>query len=998
MKSKIINSTGNDHGIISLHHLLEEADLLVYEQEFLFQLKLRHAGDLEYVEEQDLLSIGMSRPEQKRLRKIYEKYYPPKSFVGKLKNAFSGSKNDNKKINKNNSNGTSSTIIEDNEEKHVISPDKITLLKELGKGEFGSVFQASWQTSSDIAGGCGTVQVAAKCILPEKLIANPTSFLQEAAIMHKMTHENVVKLFGVVLDTKSIMLVSELAPCGSLLECLNKSALRDSFTVNVLCEYTQQIAKGMNYLSSQRLIHRDLACRNVLVFSFTKVKISDFGLSRCLGVGEDYYKSQLTPSLKLPIAWCAPECINFLKFTSASDVWSYGVTVWEMFSYGKMPWSGYTGAQILISVDTNKERLPCPSACPTDLYHLLLRCWNHDPHKRPTFGDLVERLPDVMPQQLLTISECRDGQPDHLQYSKEEIITVIERTPTAYPDGYYWRGALKDGTIGLFRPTDTVAHIGTENPKVHYSILQAPPTISTSEKKPINNEKDIKKKKLLISEPQGDLRHTCHVGIDGRSFGLLQVDKNDLSKALPPSVPPVSLSNQPSRHSPLHTSSSSTSSCDGSLHRNSGGQISSTFNPSCLKPMMRSPPPPALPPKPSYRYPPPLPSAPLLSNSSTLERGTTFSYKGEEGSMSTLPFPDIHNNLHISRYCDEPLMTNDEEEQAIVYSMAHDITNFTLSTLTDYRDDDISGNKKDEYTKILKNKLKEEAKNCNKIHVGPINPVENPSLVLMNEVDKKKWDKTVEKRHNDVNRKLSKELIKENNWRKSSSSESHSEENEEKQLFKKIDVKPFEAEWTEDAQQAYKLLVQCGDCLKRTSPLPDTSPPMIKKNGTLSPNSNIINFNDKNTNQNNEKNYDNELTKINGKENDEKDYNRRSATFSSINSSDTDVTIVTIVNNNETNISNTSSKNFMTTSLIEGIPSSLMDDNNDIRYQRFSSPGDNIMSTSHISNIPMPSLDDENSVSPLRTLKNTAIFPPRFSIKPIPPPVPPKPKSKVFSQ
>ncbi|KAK6016744.1 hypothetical protein OSTOST_17769, partial [Ostertagia ostertagi] len=75
-----------------------------------------------------------------------------------------------------------------------------------------------------------------------------------------------------------------------------------------------------------------------------QVKISDFGLSRSLGVGEDYYRSEFSTSLKLPIAWCAPECINFLKFTSASDVWSFGVTLWEMFSYGEMPWNGKTGA------------------------------------------------------------------------------------------------------------------------------------------------------------------------------------------------------------------------------------------------------------------------------------------------------------------------------------------------------------------------------------------------------------------------------------------------------------------------------------------------------------------------------------------------------------------------------------------------------------------------------------------------------------------------------
>ena len=90
----------------------------------------------------------------------------------------------------------------------------------------------------------------------------------------------------------------------------------------------------MKYLENRRLIHRDLACRNILVFSRSLVKISDFGLSRALGVGKDYYQTNFNMNLKLPIAWCAPECITFLKFTSASDVWAFGVTMWEMFSYG----------------------------------------------------------------------------------------------------------------------------------------------------------------------------------------------------------------------------------------------------------------------------------------------------------------------------------------------------------------------------------------------------------------------------------------------------------------------------------------------------------------------------------------------------------------------------------------------------------------------------------------------------------------------------------------
>ena len=105
------------------------------------------------------------------------------------------------------------------------------------------------------------------------------------------------------------------------LECLKEPSLRTTFTVPCLADFLLQICQGMMYLEGKRFIHRDLAARNILVFSKDTVKISDFGLSRALGVGKDYYQTNFNVNLKLPIAWCAPECINFLKFTSASDVW-----------------------------------------------------------------------------------------------------------------------------------------------------------------------------------------------------------------------------------------------------------------------------------------------------------------------------------------------------------------------------------------------------------------------------------------------------------------------------------------------------------------------------------------------------------------------------------------------------------------------------------------------------------------------------------------------------
>uniref|UniRef100_A0A1I8EFU8 non-specific protein-tyrosine kinase n=1 Tax=Wuchereria bancrofti TaxID=6293 RepID=A0A1I8EFU8_WUCBA len=375
--------------------------------------------------------------------------------------------------------------------------------------------------------------VAVKCILPEKLFANPLNFLQEVAVLHKMHHECVVRLYGVVLDTKAVMLVSELAPCGSLLECLQKPALRATFFVDTLCKFSVQIAQGMKYLSDERLIHRDLAARNVLVFSTERVKISDFGLSRSLGMGEDYYRSEFSEAVKLPIAWCAPEAINFLKFTSASDVWSYGVTLFEIFSFGQMPWAGFTGAQILATIDyPNLQRLECPDACPREFYELMMQCWTHKPEERPSFTYIVRKLPEIMPQCLVTVASCCDGITDHLQYLKNETIIVLDN-PSTYPDGYFWRGYMRNGRTGLFRPEETVAKLAIELPNSKCDQYLSSVSFLAHSKTSLHDKEKTQdknsRKKLLISEPQGDVHHTCHVGVDGTTFGLLQFGKNEVS-------------------------------------------------------------------------------------------------------------------------------------------------------------------------------------------------------------------------------------------------------------------------------------------------------------------------------------------------------------------------------------------------------------------------------------------------------------------------------------
>lgn len=356
--------------------------------------------------------------------------------------------------------------------------------------------------------------MAIKCLCRERMQSNPMEFLKEAAIMHSIDHENIVRLYGVVLSTDSLMLVTELAHLRSLLECLKDSDLRVKFlTVPVLCDFAQQICNGMMYLESNRLIHRDLAARNILVFSKNKVKISDFGLSRALGVGKDYYKTNFNVNLKLPIAWCAPECVNYLKFTSASDVWAYAVCLWEMFSYGFQPWPAFTGHQILEAIDKpNFQRLEQPECCPKEYYTLMIKCWNHDPLKRPKFSEIYQLLPDMKPEQLKTVTQLADAKKDHLVYRQGEIVTVLDKSSNSP----YWLGVLNSGKTGHFNPANTVAHLeslpsSSSNHQTQQSGGFIRNTLERNSKRKLNTD--------MISSPQNDLKHTGHVGIDGAYFG-----------------------------------------------------------------------------------------------------------------------------------------------------------------------------------------------------------------------------------------------------------------------------------------------------------------------------------------------------------------------------------------------------------------------------------------------------------------------------------------------
>ncbi|XP_076684166.1 activated Cdc42 kinase-like isoform X6 [Andrena cerasifolii] len=485
-----------------LYEFLMEAELQQYYPGIRGDLKVQTTAQLKYVTEEDLNAIGMSKPEMRRLKKYFQKHFP-QNYLSKFKKMLLPKREEQ-------SSGALTMLPEERQDrppirvpnKHMIPADAIIVNKELGSGEFGVVQQGVWTNDGE------RIQVAIKCLSRERMQNNPIEFLKEAAIMHAIDHEHIVRLYGVVLDTNSLMLVTELAPLRSLLECLKEPSLRPSFPVLSLCDFAVQIADGMQYLEAKRLIHRDLAARNILVFSKNKVKISDFGLSRALGVGKDYYQTNYNVNLKLPIAWCAQECISYLKFTSASDVWAYGVTLWEMFSYGFQPWPALTGHQILEAIDEpNFQRLEQPECCPKEYFSLMQQCWQHEPSKRPKFAELINLLPDLKPEQVQAVQDSTEtGQ---LVYRQGDVITVLDKGSS----NTLWKGVLNNGKTGFFNPAHTIAYLGSNLPS------NKPGEFTRGDGKNAFSSQRRKIRTDMISSPQGDLKHTGHVGLDGAYFG-----------------------------------------------------------------------------------------------------------------------------------------------------------------------------------------------------------------------------------------------------------------------------------------------------------------------------------------------------------------------------------------------------------------------------------------------------------------------------------------------
>ncbi|KAM9339409.1 ephrin type-A receptor 7 isoform 5-T5 [Symphorus nematophorus] len=255
----------------------------------------------------------------------------------------------------------------------------IKIERVIGAGEFGEVCSGRLKLP-----GKRDVSVAIKTLKVGYTEKQRRDFLCEASIMGQFDHPNVVHLEGVVTRGKPVMIVIEYMENGSLDAFLRKHD--GQFTVIQLVGMLRGIAAGMRYLSDMGYVHRDLAARNILVNSNLVCKVSDFGLSRV--IDDDPEAVYTTTGGKIPVRWTAPEAIQYRKFTSASDVWSYGIVMWEVMSYGERPYWDMSNQDVIKAIEEG-YRLPAPMDCPPGLHQLMLDCWQKDRAERPKFDQIV---------------------------------------------------------------------------------------------------------------------------------------------------------------------------------------------------------------------------------------------------------------------------------------------------------------------------------------------------------------------------------------------------------------------------------------------------------------------------------------------------------------------------------------------------------------------------------------------------------------------------------
>ena len=254
-----------------------------------------------------------------------------------------------------------------------IERSSVQLKKQLGAGQFGEVWEGIWNGAL----------VAVKTLKTE--IVEMKDFLAELQLVKKLRHEKLIQLYGVCTVGESVYIVTELMKNGSLLDYLQKGEGRH-LKLPELINIAAQVASGMAYLEEHNYIHRKLGARNILIGEGHIFKIADLGLAHVITDDEDTTRI-------LPIKWTAPEAALFNRFSIKSDVWSYGIFLFELITHGQAPYPEMTKLNVLEKV-AQGYRIPPPPSCPDPLYQTMMDCWKENPEKRPTFEYLKHHMED----------------------------------------------------------------------------------------------------------------------------------------------------------------------------------------------------------------------------------------------------------------------------------------------------------------------------------------------------------------------------------------------------------------------------------------------------------------------------------------------------------------------------------------------------------------------------------------------------------------------------
>ncbi|XP_067410646.1 protein-tyrosine kinase 6 [Emydura macquarii macquarii] len=256
-----------------------------------------------------------------------------------------------------------------------IPREEFSLDKKLGAGFFGEVYEGYWKNK---------VKVAIKAI-PKADLTYQATFKNEIQAMKNLRHKHILSLYAISSVGDPVYIITELMSKGNLLDFLRESE-GEQLPMTELVDMASQVADGMCYLESQNLVHRDLAARNILVGENNICKVGDFGLARL--IKNDVY---LSNSHNIPYKWTAPEALSHGRYSIKSDVWSFGILLYEIITYGQVPYPGMSNSEVCKKVQTGFQ-MSCPPKCPFMIYEIMRKCWHLSPDQRPVFKHIRGKL------------------------------------------------------------------------------------------------------------------------------------------------------------------------------------------------------------------------------------------------------------------------------------------------------------------------------------------------------------------------------------------------------------------------------------------------------------------------------------------------------------------------------------------------------------------------------------------------------------------------------